>query len=128
MKSKFNPSQAYTKDTGLVVVLILLLTAYWRAELYFLLPAIATLLVVMTVPTILKPLAVVWHYFSTALGNVTNRIVFSAIFWLVLTPVSIIRKHLGFDPMMLKKWKNGTDSVFTVRNHTITSDDLNMPY
>jgi hypothetical protein len=128
MKSKFNPTQAYTKDTGLIVVLILLLTAYWQGKLYFILPAIATLLVVMTVPMILKPLAVVWHYFSTALGNITNRIVFTAIFWVVLAPMSIIRKHLGFDPLKLKKWKNGVESVFTVRNHTFTSDDLNMPY
>ncbi len=128
MKVKFNPTQVYTKDTGLVVVLILLLMAYWQEKLYLIFPAIGMLLVVMTIPAVLKPLAIVWYYFSTALGNVTNRIVFTIIFWVVLTPVSVIRKQLGFDPMMLKKWKNGTDSVFTVRNKTITSDDLNMPY
>lgn len=128
MKLKFRPTQTYTKDTGLVIVLILLLTAYWKENLFFILLAIGTLVVVMTIPVVLKPLAVIWYYFSTALGNITNRIVLTVIFWGVLTPVGIIRRCLGFDPMKRKTWKNGVHSVFTVRNHTVTSDDLNMPY
>jgi hypothetical protein len=128
MKTKFRPTQAYTKDTGLVIVLILLLTAYWKENLVFILLAIATLLVAMTVPAVLKPLAVIWYYVSTALGSVTNRIVLTAIYWGVLTPVGVLRRWLGFDPMKSKLWKNGTHSVFTERNHVFISDDLNRPY
>ena len=80
MKSKFRPTQDYAKDTGLVIVLILLLTAYWTEKLFFLPLSIGTLLVVMTVPVVLKPLAVIWYYFSTGLGNMTNRIVLTVIF------------------------------------------------
>lgn len=128
MKSRFRPTQAYTKDTGLVIVLILLLIVYWTEKLFFLPLSIGTLLVVMTVPVVLKPLAVIWYYFSTALGNMTNRIVFTAIFVGVLIPVGLIRRCMGFDPMKQKVWKNGVISVFTVRNHTFTSDDFNTPY
>lgn len=128
MKSKFRPTQAYTKDTGLVIVLILLLAAYWTGKLFFLPLSIGTLLVVMTVPVVLKPLAVIWYYFSTALGNITNRIVLSVIFVGVLIPVGVIRRCLGFDPMKRKVWKSGVNSVFTERNHTFIADDFNRPY
>lgn len=128
MKSKFRPTQAYTKDTGLVIVLILLLTAYWTEKLFFLPLSIGTLLVVMTVPTVLKPLAFIWYYFSTALGIITNRIILAVIFGGVLTPIGIIRRCLGCDPMKRKAWKNGVHSVFTVRNQTVTPDDLIRPY
>lgn len=128
MKSKFCPTQAYAKDVGLAIVLILLLTSFWAGELYFILPAIGMLLVVMIIPAILKQLAVIWYYLFTALGNITNRIILAVIFGVVLTPIGIIRRCLGFDSMNRKSWKNGVNSVFTVRNHTFTSDDLNKPY
>ncbi|PJC72380.1 MAG: hypothetical protein CO013_09605 [Syntrophobacterales bacterium CG_4_8_14_3_um_filter_58_8] len=128
MKSKFRPTQDYAKDTGLVIVLILLLTAYWTEKLFFLPLSIGTLLVVMTVPVVLKPLAVIWYYFSTGLGNMTNRIVLTVIFVGVLIPVGMIRRCMGFDPMKRKAWKNGVNSVFTERNHTFIADDFNRPY
>jgi hypothetical protein len=128
MKSKFSPTPAYTKDTGLVIVLILLLISYWKENLFFILLSIATLLVVMTIPGVLKPLAFIWHHISAAISSITNRIILTIIFGVVLTPVGIIRRFLGFDAMKRKTWKNGSDSVFKTRDHVFTSDDLNMPY
>jgi hypothetical protein len=128
MKLKFRPTETYTKETGLVIVLILLLTAYWKEDLFFILLSIETLIVVMTIPVVLKPLAVIWYYFATALGNITNRIILTIIFGVVLAPVGMIRRSLGFDPMKRKAWKNGSNSVFTERDHVFTPDDLNMPY
>ena len=128
MKLNFRPTQTYTKDTGLVIVLFLLVTAYWKESSFFILLAIGTLVVVMTIPVILKPLAVIWYFFSITLGSITNRIILTVIYWGVLTPIGIIRRSLGFDPMKRKAWKDGTRSVFTERNHPVTSDDLIMPY
>ncbi|KAF0155074.1 MAG: membrane protein [Syntrophaceae bacterium] len=128
MKSKFCLTQAYTKDTGLVIVLILLLAAYWTGKSFFLPLSIAILLVVMTVPVILKPLAFVWYHFSMGLGKITNRIILTVVFVGLLIPVGVIRRCLGFDPMKRKAWKNGRNSVFTERNHIFTADDFNRPY
>ncbi len=128
MKSKFHPTQAFVKDTGLVLVLISLLIAYWTGKLFFVLLATGTLLVAMTVPVVLKPLAFIWHYFSVTLGSIANRVVLTVIFGGVLTPVGVIRRWLGFDPMKRKAWKNGVTSVFAERNHLFTADDLNRPY
>jgi hypothetical protein len=128
MSLKFRPTQAFTKDTGLIVVLILLLTAYWTGKSFFLPLSIGTLLVVMTVPMVFKPVAIVWYYFSATLGQVTNRIVLTIIFVCVLVPVGVIRRYLGFDPMKRKAWKKGVNSVFTERHHTFTADDFDKPY
>lgn len=128
MKLKFRPTRNFTKDTGLIVVLILLITAYWKDSLFFIFPAIAVLLISMTVPSVFMPIAILWHYFSLFIGNITNRIILTIIFFCVVTPIGIIRKCFGADPMKLKAWKNGNGSVFTEKNHKFSADDLKNPY
>ena len=128
MKLKFQPTHSYVKDSGLVLVLALLLIAYWKGSSLFLLLAIGTLVIVMTIPVIFKPMAVIWYYFSTALGNITNRIILTVVYGIILTPVGVIRRFLGSDPMKRKEWKNGSSSVFTERKHVFVSDDFNRPY
>lgn len=128
MKLKFHPTLTYTKDTGLVAVIALLVAAYFTENLLFVLIALGTIIVVVTIPVILTPLAVIWYYFTATLGKVTNRILLSVIFVGLVTPVAIIRRCLRYDPMKKKGWKKGVNSVFEVRNHTFTPDDLNRPY
>lgn len=128
MKFKYHPTQAYIKDTGLVVVLVLLLMAYWTGNSFLLPLAIGILLVVMTVPTLLKPLAFIWYYFSITFGKMTNRIILTVIFVGILVPVGVVRRCLGFDPMKRKAWKNGVTSVLTERNHLYSADDFNRPF
>ena len=128
MKRIFRPTQAYCKDTGLIVVLALLLTVYWKNNLTLILPATGTLIAAMTIPMIFLPVAVIWYYFSLFLGEISNRIVLTFVFIGIITPVCLVRRCLGFDPMLQKKWKTGTDSVFLNRNHTFAAKDLTTPF
>jgi len=128
MKRIFHPDQTYCKDSGLIIVLVLLLTAYWRNNLSLILPAMGTLILAMTIPVVFLPAAVIWHYFSLFLGSITNRIVLALIFIGIITPVSLVRRHLGFDPILRKKWKKGSDSVFIIRNHAFVAKDLTTPF
>lgn len=128
MKRIFHPTQNYSRDTGLVIVLVMLLTAHWKNNLVLILPAAGILIAAMTIPMIFLPAAVIWYYFSLFLGKISNRIVLSFIFIGIITPVSLVRRCLGFDPMMRKKWKKGTDSVFFIRNHTFAANDLTTPF
>lgn len=128
MKIKFRPTRNFTKDTGLIVVLILLITAYWKDSLFLIFPAIVVLLISMTMPYVFMPIAILWQYFSFFIGNITNRIILSIIFFGVVTPIGIIRRCFGADPMKRKSWKNGNNSVFTERNHNFSEDDLKNPY
>ena len=128
MKRIYHPTQTYCKDTGLIIVLALLLTAYWKNNLALILPATGTLIAALTIPIIFLPAAVIWYYFSLFLGEISNRIVLVLIFIGIITPVSLVRRCLGFDPMLRKKWKNGTDSVFIKRDHTFVAKDLTTPF
>ena len=61
-------------------------------------------------------------------GNVVSRILLTVIFYVLVTPVGLIRRVLGADAMQLKKWKNGNVSVFQERNHLFNSADIEKPY
>jgi len=128
MKRIFHPTPTYSKDTGLIIVLILLLTAYWKNNPALILPATGMLIAAMTIPIIFMPAAVIWHYFSLLLEKITNRILLTLVFVGVITPISLIRRCMGFDPMRRKTWKKETGTVFIERNHIFTKDDLTTPF
>ncbi len=49
------------------------------------------------------------------------------VFYCVLTPLALVCRALGYDPMALKQWGKGKESVFVDRNHTYTSAELKSP-
>ena len=128
MKRNFQPPAGYVKDTGLIVVLILLLLAYGRVGAFFLPLSIGVLVAVMVYPALFKPLAVLWHHLSAGLGYVVTRVVLGVVFLAVVTPMSLVRRALGYDPMLRKAWKRDSASVLTRRNHLYTGIDLSRPY
>jgi multisubunit Na+/H+ antiporter MnhG subunit len=123
-----NVSQSQSKDAGLALVLICLILAWGGASRFFLLLGIGFLLVTMTAPVLFKPFARVWFGFSHALGTVVSRILLTILFFLLVTPVGIIRRMLGKDAMQTKSWKRSLASVFQNRDHLYTAQDLDHPY
>ena len=57
---------------------------------------------------ILTPLNKIWFKFGILLGNVVGPIVMGIIFFLIVTPTSIIMKILGKDLLNLKKNNNNS--------------------
>jgi len=126
MPGKTNVDQA--RDAGMAMVLILLLTVLLGGKHYLLFPAILCLVLVMTVPSVFTLWARVWFGFSAAVGTVMSKILLTVVFGLVAVPVGIIRRIGGADPMRIKLWKKGSESVFTERNHLMTKKDIEHPY
>lgn len=122
------PTDAQTKDTGLAMTLILMLVIYFSEKYVLVLPAIAVLVLTMTLPAVFKPLAFLWFGVSNILGMVVSRILLTAVFFVVATPVGLMMRMTGKDSMQVKAWKNGADSVFSKRDHTFTANDLEQPY
>lgn len=120
------PEQA--KDTGMAMVLLcLLLGHFWKIPK--LLPlSIILLLLTMAVPKIFRPLAGLWFGLSQVMGQVVSKILLTLSFFLIVTPIGLIRRRTGADPLQLKKWKKGTDSVFVERQGAIQDKDLANPY
>ena len=116
------------KDTGLAVVLILLIIEYIKRPNWLVFAAMAALVLVMTWPEVFRPLAKVWFGFSHFLGLIISKIILSIVFFLIVTPVGLVRKAFGADPMKGRVWKKGKVSVLVERNHRYEKKDLENPY
>ena len=116
------------KDSGLALVLICLLCFQaWKLPSLLLL-AIIFLLVAMTYPLLFKPFAKLWFGLSTALGTVVSKVILTVLFFVLVFPIGLARRLMGKDPMQIKRWKRGKESVFRVRNHRFEAKDLEHPY
>ena len=116
------------KDTGLALVLIFLIVQYIRQPGWLVLCAMAVLVLTMVWPAVFRPLAKVWFGFSHFLGTVVSKIILSLVFFLIVTPMGLIRKAFGADPMKTRQWKKGDGSVLVVRKHRYTIEDIQNPY
>jgi hypothetical protein len=116
------------RDTGLALTLILILWAIFANDLRPVIPAALTLLMSMAVPIVFSPLAPVWFGLSEAIGTVMSRVILSILFYGLLLPLGFTRRILGADPLSLKNWKSGKDSVFVNRDLKFKADDLKKPF
>jgi Saxitoxin biosynthesis operon protein SxtJ len=123
---KSTPEQA--KDTGMAMVLICLLLGYWGKFPKFLPVSLALLLLTMVWPNAFRPLAVLWFGISHLLSQVMSRVILTVVFFLVVTPIGVIRRLCGADALQLKKWKQGRGSVFVVREGPVQGKDMANPY
>ena len=117
-----------SRDTGMALVLVLLILRLFFTHEMLLPGAIVTLVINMIVPQFYRPLAVVWLGFAHVLGTIMSRIILGLVFFAIVTPVALIRRMLGKDSLRLTAFKTGTDSVMVVRNHTFTAKDIEKPY
>jgi hypothetical protein len=116
------------KDTGMAMVLICLLIAFFSQKKLFNDIAMLLLLINMILPNIYKPLAKLWFGLSYLLGTVMSKVILSVVFFGLILPVGLFRRLLGKDSLQLKKWKKGHDSVYKVRDHQFVSEDIIHPY
>jgi hypothetical protein len=117
-----------SKDTGMAMVLLLLLLSLGLKRHGLLVAAIAALLVNMTWPSFYRPIAVLWLGLSTLIGSVMSRLLLTIVFFLVVTPIGIARRVFGGDSLRLKAFRASEDSVMFERNHTFTGQDIQKPY
>lgn len=117
-----------TKDTGMAMVLICLLIAFFSQNQQLSAVAILLLLINMIWPKIYKPVAKIWLGLSHLLGTIVSKIILSLIFFGLVMPVGLVRRFSGKDSLQVKKWKKGRDSVFKARDHEFTPEDISHPY
>ncbi len=117
-----------SRDTGLALVLICLLGAHFGHRPRLIPLAIVLLLITMVWPKIFRPLAAVWFGFSHVLGTIMSKVMLSVVFYVIVTPIGVLRRLAGADPLQLRKWKSGGDSVFKIREGRVSSEDLEKPF
>ncbi len=129
-KSSFwlSTSREQAKDTGMALVLISLIVFFATREIRYVTIAAALLLLDMIWPSFYKPAAKLWFGLSHVLGTVMSKILLAVVFFVVLTPMGLLRALLGKDTMRLRQFKKGDDSVFRVRDHAFAAADIEQPF
>jgi hypothetical protein len=117
-----------SRDTGMALVLVLLIAYLYRKREGYIFVAIALHVVNMTVPAIYRPAAVVWLGLSEIIGAVMSKVILAVIFFVVVTPVGLVRGLLGKDSLRLRAFKASNESVMVNRNHKFVGADLERPY
>ena len=109
------------KSFGIVFSIVFLVIAFWPMlngnEINYWLLAISIVFLILGLinSKILTPLNKIWFKFGILLGNVVGPIVMGIIFFLIVTPISIIMKLLGKDLINLKK--NNNNSYWIEKNN-----------
>lgn len=117
-----------SRDTGMAMVLLLLLFLQATGNRALGWAAIAVQVVNMTWPAVFWPVAIVWLGFSRLLGAIVPKVLLGIVFYGVVTPIGILRRLSGKDALKLTQFKKGNASVMVERNHTFTALDLEKPY
>jgi hypothetical protein len=109
-----NNLQQQAKDTGLAFVLICLVVYLFSDQRAWVIVGIFCLLLCMICPRAYQPAARVWFGLSHFLGGIVSTIILTIIFYVVITPIGLLRQRSGADAMNLKK-RGSKDSAFTLR-------------
>lgn len=125
-KRKITKDQS--RDTGMAMVLLLLIVFLARKREAWLIAAMALHVLNMIVPQVYRPVAVLWLGLSDLLGAVVSKILLSIVFLAIVTPMGIFRRLSGKDSLKLRAFKASQDSVMLERNHTFIGADLERPY
>jgi hypothetical protein len=107
---------------------VLLILAATRKREGYLFGAIVLHVLNMIAPQVYRPVAVLWLGFSDLLGSIISTLLLSAIFFLVVTPIGIIRRLAGKDSLKLRAFKASKESAMMERNHVFVGEDMERPY
>jgi hypothetical protein len=96
------------RQFGLVVGLFLIAVSLWplishrRMRTPVLVAGAVLLLAAALAPFLLHPLNRAWTMLGVLLGRVVNPVVMAVLFYLVFTPVGLLLRLLGKDPLRLR--------------------------
>ena len=109
------------RSFGVVFTIVFLFLGIWmawkgRSEAWVFLVSAALLFVVaLARPFILNPFNQAWMKFGLLLSCVVNPVILGVVFFLIISPMAILRKLLGKDSLHLK-FNPNTDSYWISRN------------
>ncbi len=121
-------TRAQARDTGMALVLVSLIVFFVTREIRYVTIATGLLVLDMIWPSLFKLPAKLWFGLSHVLGTVMSKVMLSLIFFLVLSPMGILRGLCGKDPMRVRQFRKGEGSAFRVRDHAFVAADIEQPF
>jgi hypothetical protein len=111
-------------EFGLVTVLAAIFLAIYLKQNIFVKGAFFLTLITIIVPIVFYPFAAVWFWLSKVLSVVGSQVLLTIVFFIVVTPVGLVRRLLNKDKLKIEQFKKSTKSVMTDRNHLYTTGDF----
>lgn len=94
----------------------------------FLYVALGAAVLGLAIPIAAKYIHLGWMGLAKVLGFINSHILLGIIFFVVLTPLAVVRSLFSNkDELQLKKRKS-KESYFSTRDHTYTATDLDNPW
>ena len=99
-KSKFNDKNEWRKFAfGLSIILLIIASIQWYLDfglyIYFVFSGVLILLFGLTIPTIIKPIYILFSYISLLLSWIMTRIILTILFYFIFTPIGLIKRIFG---------------------------------
>jgi polyferredoxin len=113
-----------TKDFGMLTALVMAFLAFHFKEYSYIKIAFCLILLTLVLPVLFYPFAFCWFALSRFLGIVSSAILLSIIFLIIVIPIGLIRKIIGYDNLRLKQFKKSEKSVMITRDHVFNGSDL----
>ena len=120
---KINPPS--NRNFGIVFFLVFMVIAMWpllnfgQIKIWSIVVSLIFLVLGIFNSKILTPFNKLWMKFGLLLGNIISPIIMGIIFFLIVTPIGILMKIFGKDPLNLKN-KNSS-SYWIKKNKTKSS-------
>ena len=86
--------------------------------------ALLLTLITLIFPIVFNPFAAFWFWLSKILSSIGSRVFLTLVFFIVVTPVGLVRKLLKRDNLKIDQFKKSTKSVMTDRDHLYTAADF----
>jgi hypothetical protein len=120
-------SDSWTRDTGILLTALLIGLFVFKGHMVFLYAAFACALLLLFWYKAFYPVAYAWLTVSKVLAAIVPKVFFGLVFYLVVTPVGVVRRFFAHDSLFIVRWKT-LESGFIERNHTFTAADGQNPY
>ena len=113
-----------TPKTQLVIVTgLLVLAAIFDSEVIAYLALIVGLL--SFIPPVGNRMVWGWYKLAEGLGWFNSRVLLSLVYYLIVTPIALLFRLVGNDPLFLKDTKG---SMYNFREHNYTKEDMENPW
>jgi hypothetical protein len=123
-----NPDKKQCIETAVLISGGILLYGLIQKEFIFGWISLATSLISLLIPLLFYYPAKVWFSLALVISFFSSHLLLSLLFFLVVTPIGLLRRGLGKDSLTLRQFKKAKGSTMRKRNHTFSSEDLQHPF
>lgn len=116
------PSDLHKNILVIVAGFLVLGLIFKTKSQYFYYGASAIAVLTLLSESLAKGLNWLWLKLALGLGWINSRILLSVVYFLFLMPIALVSRLFTKDPLLLKA--KSRNSIYTVRDHTYSKEDL----